>query len=526
MNNEDNNDTDSGRIMKIIMWVVVLGALSLLNYCHFSKHISSNPEKINSFIAEDNNMDKFRSPAVAGLFYPASAGELDSEVGKYLTSLPVAEEIQPKILVVPHAGYMYSAQTAAKAYAQLQPWKNKIHNVILVGPSHYVALNGAALSKDDYFTTPLGKIAVNKNITAELAAEPDFQYNNQAHAKEHSLEVQLPFLQKVLKDFSIVPIVYGNAEPEVLAKALQPYLQQPDTLIVFSADLSHYYAYDEARKIDSQTKALVEKTQPVVEDHMSCGSTGLNTAILLAQKNRLLPKLLDMANSGDVNGDKSSVVGYASWLFSENEKEKEKAPLPALEQEVESLRSFAKLYGKDLLKIAKVAIDEAARNNKKFKPARGDYADDLFNKGASFVTLEKNGRLRGCIGSLLPSQAVAFDVAQNAFSAAMEDNRFKPLKENELDKIKISISLLTGFEPISYKSEEDLVAKLVSGVDGVIIRDGDRQGVFLPAVWKQLPEPQEFLNDLKIKAGMSPSYWSNRIKVYRFRVVEISKDEN
>ena len=140
--------------------------------------------------------------------------------------------------------------------------------------------------------------------------------------------------------------------------------------------------------------------------------------------------------------------------------------------------------------------------------------------------MEKDGELRGCIGSLLPAQAVADNVAQNAYAAAMEDSRFSPVKPEELGKIKISISLLTGFEAVNYKSEEDLVSQLVKGVDGVILRDGNRQGVFLPAVWKQLPDPQAFLNNLKIKAGMSPSYWSNRIKVYRFRVVEISKDEN
>lgn len=526
MKTEDDNDTDSKRAIKIVLWIIALVALALLNYCHFSKYISSNPERINSFIIEDNNMDKFRSPAVAGLFYPASTAVLDSEVGKYLTSLPSDGTVQPKVLIVPHAGYMYSAQTAAKAYAQLQPWKNKIHTVILVGPSHYVGFNGMALSKDDYFTTPLGKIAINKTVNSQLATKPDFQYKNEAHAKEHSIEVQLPFLQKVLKNFSIVPIVYGDAEPAQLAQALQPYLDAPDTLIVFSADLSHYYTYDEARAIDIRTKALVEKNQPEVEQHMSCGAIGINAAILLAQEGRLFPKLMDMVNSGDVSGDKSSVVGYASWLFTQQDDSKTQEPLSTLEQEVESLRAFAGRYGKELLKIAKVALDEAVRNHKKFKPARGDYDNVLFNRGASFVTLEKDDNLRGCVGSLLPSQAIAFDVAQNAYSAAMEDNRFKSVTADEVEKLKISISLLTGFEGINYKDESDLVSQLIKGVDGVIIRDGDRQGVFLPSVWKQLPEPQEFLNNLKIKAGMSPSYWSNRIKVYRFRVVEISKDEN
>ncbi len=526
MKKEEDNAGEHSRIVKIVLTVLLMGALLVINYCHFSKHISSNPERINNYTVKDDGLDKFRPHAVAGVFYPASTGELDSAVGKYLNAVSASSGVQPKILIVPHAGYKYSAQTAAKAYAELQLWKNKIHNVILLGPSHYVGIKGAALSKDDSFETPLGQVPVNKEISAKLAALPGFGYNNAAHAKEHSLEVQLPFLQKVLKDFAIVPIVYGNADPAEIARALEPYLKSENTLLVVSADLSHYYAYEDAQNLDGQTGALVGSKLPVVENHMSCGAAGINTAIILAQQNRMLPKLLDMVNSGDVTGDKSSVVGYASWLFGEDENKKDADSKTVLEQEVENINAFAEKYGKDLFKIAQISLDEAVLHKRRFKPSRDDYPDILFNKGATFVTLEKDGELRGCIGSLLPAQAVADNVAQNAYAAAMEDSRFSPVKPEELGKIKISISLLTGFEAVNYKSEEDLVSQLVKGVDGVILRDGNRQGVFLPAVWKQLPDPQAFLNNLKIKAGMSPSYWSNRIKVYRFRVVEISKDEN
>lgn len=523
---EDNNERDYKKIFKIVAIIAALIALLWVNYCHFSRHISSNPEKISNYVQEDNNMDKFRAPAVAGLFYPADAEVLDAEVGGYLASGRPIQNVQPKILIVPHAGYMYSAKTAAQAYAQLEPYKTQIKNVILVGPSHRVGFNGFALSNDDYFITPLGKIAVNKEITRELKQNPDFIYLAAAHKDEHSLEVQLPFLQKVLKKFEIVPVLYGSDNPEALAKALSPYLQRKDTLIVFSADLSHYYTYDEAQMLDNHTGAMVAAGRPEVENHMSCGAIGINTAILLSKQNRLYPQLLDMVNSGDVTGDKSGVVGYASWLFSDEQTKKGRPQLRLLEQETQNLRDFAGDYGAGLMKIAKTAVNEAVQKNKNYKPARSDYDDVMFNRGAAFVTLEKNGELRGCIGSLMPSQAIAYDVAQNAHAAAMEDSRFTPVKPEELKDLKISISLLTGFEPITYKDEEDLLMQIAAGTDGIVIRDGDRQGVFLPAVWKQLPDKQEFLNNLKLKAGMSPSYWSNRIKVYRFRVVEISEHEN
>lgn len=524
---EDDNGNGKYKTLKFLGLGVILLALLWLNYCHFNKHIASNPERISNFIVEDNNMDKFRAPAVAGLFYPANADSLASEVNMYLDSARAAPTSKPQILVVPHAGYMYSAATAAQAYRLLEPYKNTIHNVILVGPSHHVAVKGFALSKDDYFTTPLGKVSLNHSINAELDTQPGFHYNNAAHLKEHSLEVQLPFLQRVLKNFSIVPIVYNNAQPQELAIALEPYLNRADTIIIFSADLSHYYKYDEAIVLDSQTKDLVENKQAAVEDHMSCGSVGINTAILLAKANHLYPKLLEMVNSGDVTGDKDNVVGYGAWAFNEEAaKMVDAAPMSKIEQEIESLRNYANVYGKDLLKIAQTSIEEAALRNKHFSPNREDYANPLFNKGAAFVTLEKNNELRGCIGTLFANQAVAYDVAQNSYAAAMEDNRFSPLKPEELKEIKISISLLSGFEPIEYSNEQNLLSQLVQGVDGLVIRDGNRQGLFLPSVWSQMKDKQEFLNNLKLKAGMSPSFWSNRIKAYRFRVVEISKNEN
>lgn len=524
MNNDNEEEIGHPRVFKRILIGIVLIALLGVNYCYFGRHISSNPERINNFVEKDNNMDKFRAPAVAGIFYPSQSGDLKSQIGKYLSDASSMSDKQPKILIVPHAGYKYSAATAAKAYALLAAYKKQIRNVILVGPSHYVAVKGFALSDDAYYETPLGKIPLNKEIAETLNKNKDFNYNNLAHQKEHSLEVQLPFLQNVLDTFSIVPIVYGDSDPQILAQALAPYILRPDTLIVISADLSHYYTYEQAQILDKQTNALVENKIPMVENHMSCGATGINAAVILSQNNNLFPKLLELANSGDVTGDKTGVVGYGAWSFSE----KEEAPkeLSALEKEIKSLNSFASVYGKDLLKIAQIGLEEAVLKNKAYNPSRKDYPDEMFNRGASFVTLTQNGELRGCIGSLLPNQAIADDVASNAYKAALEDKRFSPVSKEELDKIKISISLLSGFEVINYKNENDLLAQIIQGVDGIVIRDGNRQGVFLPAVWKQLPDKQEFFNNLKIKAGMSPSYWSNRIKVYRFRVVEISKDED
>ena len=358
---------------------------------------------------------------------------------------------------------------------------------------------------------------VDREMTAGLAAHKGFRINDAAHRDEHSLEVQLPFLQKVLTDFEIVPIVYGEMNPQETAEALLPYLQRDDTLLVVSADLSHYYTYEEAQAADRETAAKIKEVSPEIGYHQSCGAGGINSALILAQMMRLRPEILSLINSGDTAGSRDRVVGYGAWAF---------AGTGGLERETAALADYAAVYKKDLLRIARTALEEAVLHGRVFEPSRDDYQDPLFDKGASFVTLEKNGELRGCIGSLLPRRATALDVAENAYNAALHDGRFAPVAAGELGEIGIAVSLLTGFEPVAYENEEDLLAKVNAGVDGLVIRDGSRQGLFLPSVWKQLPDKRDFLNNLKLKAGMSPSYWSNAIKVYRFRTVEIKENEN
>ena len=504
---------------KIRRWVitgVIAVALLGLNYRYFKKKISSNSEKITEFVKEEDPMEKYRNPAVAGVFYPARPDVLSQVVDGFLHSAAPTDMNKPKILIVPHAGYQYSGAAAAKAYQSLKKYADSIKNVILLGPSHRVALYGVAVSKADVFSTPLGEIKTDKDIAAELVVHRGFAYNDQAHKDEHSLEVQLPFLQKVLKDFKIVPLVYGEANPQNMAEVLQPYMQRDDTLLVVSADLSHYYPYDEAKLIDAETALKIEQGQADVDYHHSCGAGGINVALILAETMHYRPDILALINSGDTSGQKDKVVGYGAWSFSEN----------SLERQTEAIRAYAELYKDRLLHVARVSLEEAAIHHRKYIPSRGDYAEDLFDKGASFVTLKINNELRGCIGSLFPREAVVSDVAQNTYAAALSDTRFEPVSAEELKNINISVSLLTGYERVVYRDEQDLLDMLEQGVDGVVIRDGNRQGLFLPSVWKELPDKKEFLQNLKLKAGMSPTYWSNKIKVYRFRTVEIKENEN
>jgi AmmeMemoRadiSam system protein B/AmmeMemoRadiSam system protein A len=517
------DDFDSGRLVFYGIIALVLIALLCLNYCDFKKHVSSNSQAISQFSRPREHVE--RVPAVAGIFYSADKMRLDAEVEHYLAVDSGASEQQPQILIVPHAGYEYSAPTAGKAYARLKKYGDKIKRVVLVGPSHRVAFDGIAASGHEAFITPLGRVPVNKSLVREIAKDGVVKVFEGAHEREHSIEVQLPFLQKTLGKFSILPLVYGRVAPETLARELKPFLGRKDTIIIFSADLSHYLDYDSARRLDGRTADMISQKTAGIEDEMSCGGPGINAALILARREHLHPELLDLVNSGDVKGGKAQVVGYGAWMFTPEEESSERDALAPIEQEERNLEDFAELYGRDMIRIARLGLEEAVLSHKAYSPSRNDYADSLFDKGASFVTLEKGGKLRGCIGTVRPQTAISHDIARNAYLAALEDGRFSSIAPGELKDMSITVSQLTDFERIEYANEKDLLARITPGIDGLILRDGNRQGLFLPSVWKQLPDRKEFLGRLKVKAGIAPEYWSSAIKVYKFRTVEV-KDED
>lgn len=262
-------------------------------------------------------MTTVRRSAVAGLFYPANPSVLQQLIEKDLNQVNIDEEVHaPKALIVPHAGYIYSGPIAASAYKYLQPIHHIIKRVILLGPSHRVPFYGLALSAADYFETPLGQIPLDKEAMASIADIPGIVTLDEAHENEHSLEVQLPFLQCVLDEFSIVPIVVGEASPTLIAKVLNLLWHANDTLIVISSDLSHYLDYYSAQQIDKTTSQAIIKldTQPIDPFH-ACGCMGINGLLTYAKNHDLSGTLLDLRNSGDTAGKKDSVVGYGAYLF-------------------------------------------------------------------------------------------------------------------------------------------------------------------------------------------------------------------
>jgi MEMO1 family protein len=263
-------------------------------------------------------MHAIRQPAVAGAFYPGQALALSKNVQALLSeagSCDVAGDVYPKALIVPHAGYVYSGSTAALAYARLVPLRKIIHRVVLLGPVHRVPVRGLALPGADIFATPLGQVEVDQAAVACISGLRQVVVSPAAHAMEHSLEVQLPFLQAVLDDFKLVPLAVGDASPEEVAEVLEALWGGPETLMVISSDLSHFLSYRTAQIVDQDTVQRIMSLSGSITHVQACGGTPVNGLLLAAQHHHLQPQLLGQCNSGDTAGDKDRVVGYAAFAF-------------------------------------------------------------------------------------------------------------------------------------------------------------------------------------------------------------------
>jgi MEMO1 family protein len=257
-----------------------------------------------------------RRPAVAGSFYPAQADQLRQDVVKLLADAGTAVKITPKALIAPHAGYIYSGSTAAAAFATLHDSRQTLTRIVLIGPAHYVAIGGIALPTVDVFETPLGRVPVDRAGLTEIASLPFVSRNDAAHAPEHALEVELPFLQIVLPSFSLLPLVVGDASAHEVAQVLARLWSGPETLLVISSDLSHYLSYEAARRLDAATAAAIENGDwSSLGPGQACGYLPIAGFLIEANRRNLKARRLSMCNSGDTAGPRDQVVGYGAWTF-------------------------------------------------------------------------------------------------------------------------------------------------------------------------------------------------------------------
>ncbi len=455
-------------------------------------------------------MTAIRPAAVAGSFYPADPDELRRQIDQFLAQAHSGGRAGlPKAIIAPHAGYVYSGPVAASAYARLAPGRGSVTRVVLVGPSHRVAFRGLAVDSAEAWRTPLGLVAIDRVAVQALAQLPMVAVLDAAHSQEHSLEVHVPFLQAVLGEFRLVPIVAGDARPDEVATVLDAVWGGPETVIVISTDLSHYLDYRSCRQVDDATTAAIQRLDfAALGRDSACGRVGVGGLLLAAQRRGMDIATLDVRNSGDTAGPKDRVVGYGSWALWE--RDRADAAEPSL--------------GPVLLALARASILHGLAQGVAKPVSPATLPAPLAAPGAVFVTLKRNGALRGCIGSPMAWRPLGEDVADNAFKAAFADPRFPPLRPEEMDRLQLSVSLLTPPQPMAFANEADLLAQLRPRTDGLIIEDLGRRALFLPSVWEQLPDKAVFLAQLKIKAGLGAGHWSPGFRASRFEAIEMKEE--
>ncbi|NOQ21034.1 MAG: AmmeMemoRadiSam system protein B [Candidatus Aegiribacteria sp.] len=466
-----------------------------------------------------------RPPAVAGRFYPGDSAGLATMVDSLIGTSHIQNSSEDIIAgVVPHAGYVFSGATAADFYSSIEGVDYDV--VVIIGPSHRVSFGGFSVFEGNGYLTPLGEVAVATDVAERLReSHPSASFIPRAHESEHCLEVQLPFLQRVLQPgFRIVPIVIGNTGPDELkymAELMLAEAYDQRILVIASSDLSHYPPMELAEEVDLRTAEAIlhgdmdnflETTSadllPRELDTFACGRLPI---ALVMSYSALYPdvtvKLLSMTTSAEFSGDDSQVVGYTSIAFA----------TPAFEPSAWSISR----EGMDiLLEIAASSVRCAVEGKDYSLPERLP-AELEVSRGA-FVTLRSNGRLRGCIGSMRPVSPLAETVMYMARSAALEDPRFIPVTEAELQELEYEISVLTPLQIL------DDWRDVVVGTDGLIISGaGGRSGVLLPQVpveqgWNRV----EFLEGVCLKAGLDRNAYLGDVTLYRFQAQVFGEDEN
>ena len=458
---------------------------------------------------------EIRPPGVAGEFYPADPQDLSNQIDMYLRNAKNFN-IQGKILalIAPHAGYVYSGWVAAYSYKQLVG--RHYDTVILVGPSHVEYFPFTSVYPKGGYRVPLGVLKVNEKMAKEIADyDESIRLSTRGHLqenlprKEHCLEVQLPFLIKVLKGpFKIVPIIVGEQNyhnGRVLGEAIAKAAKGKNVLIVASSDLSHYYPYETAEEMDHKLISYVQKYDYKGLAHAldrkeveACGGIPIVATMIAAKKlGAEKVKILDYRNSGDTAGNKSRVVGYMSAVFYRPELQKK-------DVRVGVDLGLTRAEKQELLHIAKVTIQDVVRG--KSVPKFHVKSERLKQKRGAFVTINKDHHLRGCIGYILPVKPLYQTVREVAEEAALHDPRFMPVRPDELSHLQIEISVLTVPRRLDRKD----ISKIKIGRDGLIIRKNGYQGILLPQVatdygWNR----REFLEETCQKAGLPQNAWKD-----------------
>lgn len=477
-----------------------------------------------SLVCNTCNAEVMKNADLAGMWYPSNKTSLSSALDSYLNAARV-EPIEGgiKAIIVPHAGLEYSGPVAAYAYKAVQGKKYTI--VIILGFCHRKSFDGISVYKEGYFQTPLGPLEVDSQLASEIISRNEkIIFNPEAFKEENSIELELPFIKKVLPDSKIVPIAFGSSDYsycEMISEVLADIMgKRNDILLIVSTDMSHYHPYDEARRIDSGSIELLKNfagkeiyQRSIGGEQLFCGYMPVSSTLLACNKSGIDGiTILKYANSGDITGDKRRVVGYVSaaiYPAINPKKTKQNIEISVETYQEAQDNKEQRREGKMLNDAQRKRLLEIARDSIKTYLATGKIPkvmnDDIVlnREMGAFVTLHKKGQLRGCIGNIVGRGPLYMTVRDMAIESAIGDSRFHKVTLDELDSIDIEISVLSELEKVTD------VNKIEMGVHGVIIRKGFASGVFLPQVatetgWSR----EEFMTNLCVhKAGLLPDAW-------------------
>ena len=454
----------------------------------------------------------------AGSFYPRDKAKLSAMIDKFISNAKVIH-IKGDILgiISPHAGYIYSGSVAACSYKAISGYKTK--TIIILAPSHHYYFKGISIYPDGFFNTPLGRLKVNSALAAKFKKLGFVSFNPMFFYGEHSVEVELPFIKKIMPTVSIVPVIFGNltlSQIKSLAKFLAELYRSNKVLVVVSTDMSHYHPYFEARTIDLETIGYIESKDYLwlwnsAKNHemRACGIMPLITFVLYTDDLGGSIEMLKYANSGDTQGYKNRVVGYMSAIAYKGWKLSKK----------EDKMGFTDSDKKELLKIARRTLEDYLSRGK--VPEFKVDSEILKEKRMVFVTLKEKGRLRGCIGRVVPDTPLYKAVSEVAIDSALHDPRFPAVQLSELGDIDIEISVMTPFEKVN--SLDDIKV----GRDGLLIKKGLYSGLLLPQVPGEFGwDKKTYLENLCRKAGLPDNAYKEKDAViYKFSADVFSEDE-
>ncbi len=485
------------KIPTYIMIGVIFTVAIWFNVAYFSHRTSSNPQSISEYNLSDEDISPRTQPAVAGVFYAADIYQTDNNQDGFIEQTTSPQRYCPKIIIVPLGGFREATKVAWGAYKRLNQCRNKIKNVFILAPSSNKK-NDIFILGSSAIKTPLGEVAINQKITAKLAKNPAFKSADKMFNRKNPLKIQLPFLQKLLSSFKIIPILYGKNDSKNIAGSLHKYLSADGNILIVSASLN----------------TLIDDNANIIYEPQISGDAGLDAALLIAKEFGLVPQILDVTNIGDKEVDFTN-VNMNGWTYEETVKQQVRLGTDLYHY---NIKNFVRHHRDELIAIIKSSI-KSLEKHRHYRIKRKNFDNYLFNQGASYITLRFADGEEENFGTIYAYKAVAADIADNIYHLLSDAKMVKEIKGKKID---LKVELLTEPEEIEFISYDDLLEKITPFADGLIIKSGEREGALGPAFWQTAPSKDAFITQLKMKAGLSPTYWSDEVKIFKFRTVEVN----